>query len=246
MIPDSGFPEAMDTNVFFNSDIVEALKKQAQQQLTDIEKQVKELIKATGRDITVTSSLQGGDPGWEITETCEELRPDMVVMGTRGQGKKGFLEGSMAIKIMEKATIPVLAVPENYQDFSIQNIMYPTHFNKLDIHALQQVFSLLGHLNFRIHVCHFHLEKKNEEAAILMEELEKAFEKEKTEGKITFYLEEASDKEAALKQFVQQHNIDLLTFLPEKKHPFKYLFSSHHLRKKDFFKLELPLMAMSE
>ncbi len=246
MIPDSGFPEAMDTNVFFNSDIVQALKEQAEQQLADIEKQVKELIKTTGQDITVTSSLQGGDPSWEITETCEELKLDMVIMGTRGQGKKGFLEGSMAVKIMEKATIPVLAVPENYPDFRIQNIMYPTHFNKLDIHAIQQIFSLLGHLNFEIHVCHFHLEKENKEATILIEELEKAFEKEKAEGRISFCLKETPDKEAALKDFAKQNNIDMIAFMPEKRHPFKYLFSSHHLRKKDFFKLELPMLALHE
>ena len=44
----------------------------------------------------MTTSLQGGDPRWEITETCKELEPDLVIMGTRGMGKKGFLEGSMA------------------------------------------------------------------------------------------------------------------------------------------------------
>jgi len=246
MIPDSGLPEAMDSDVFFNSDIVLALKEQAENQMTELEKQVKKLIRDSGQNIPVTSSLQGGDPRWEITEICEELQPEMVIMGTRGQGKKSFLEGSMATKIMSKAPVPVLAVPETYSGFQLGNILYPTHFNKLDIYALQQTFDLLGHLNFKIHVCHFHLEKKDEEANILMEELEKAFEKEKTAGKILFYLKEADDKETALKDFAQQHNIDMIAFMPEKRHPLKYLFSSHHLRKKDFFKLELPILAMHE
>jgi len=174
MVPDSGLPEAMDTDVFFNSDIVLALKKQAEQQLAEMEQQVKKLIKASGQDISITTSLQGGDPRWEITETCKEMEPDLVIMGTRGMGKKGFLEGSMAAKIMTKAAVPVLAVPENYFDFHLKNIMYPTHFNKLDIHILQQLFKLLNHLDTKIHVCHFQLDKKNQEAGILMEELEKA------------------------------------------------------------------------
>ncbi len=246
MLPDAGMPESMDSDVFFNSDIVLALKEQAEKQMEDLKKEVEKMVTGSGAHINVTTALQGGDPRWEITETCEELKPDLVVMGTRGQGKKGFLEGSMASKIMGRAPVPVLAVPENYTNFQLRNIMYPTHFNKLDIHALQQLFALFGHLNFRVGVCHFHLEKQNGEAETLMAELEKAFEKEKSEGKITFHLENAPDKEAALKTFVRQHHIDLVAFLPEKKHPLKYLFSSHHLRKKDFFKLELPILAMAD
>jgi len=246
MVPDSGLPEAMDTDVFFNSDIVLALKEQAKQQLAEIERQVKKLIKASGQDISVTSSLQGGDPRWEITETCKELEPDLVIMGTRGIGKKGFLEGSMAAKIMAKASVPVLAVPENYSDFHLENIMYPTHFNKLDIRMLQRLFTLLNHSDFKIHICHFHLDKKNQEAGILMEELEKAFEKEKQDGRIRFSLIEATDKAEALKTYTEDNKIDLIAFLPEKDYLIKHLFSSHRLRKKDFFKLELPMLAMHE
>ncbi len=246
MIPDSGLPEAMDTDIFFNSDIILALKEQAEQQMATLKKEVEVLIKSSGQEITVTTSLQGGDPRWEITEICEELQPDMVIMGTRGMGKKGFLEGSMAAKIMAKVPVPVLAVPENYSGFQLTNIMYPTHFNKLDIYMLQQLFKLLGHLSFNIHVCHFYLEKKDQEAGILMEELEKAFEKEKQEGKIRFALVEATDKTEALKAFAEDNKIDLVAFLPEKGTLIKHLFSSHRLLKKDFFKLELPMLAMHE
>ena len=246
ILPDAGMPESLDSDLFFNSDIILALKEQAEIQMAQLKKEVQKLVAASGAQITLTTELQGGDPRWEITEICEELKPDLVVMGTRGQGKKGFLEGSMASKIMGKAPVPVLAVPEDYTDFQLKNIMYPTHFNQLDIHALQQLFTLFGHLHFQVHVCHFHLGKREKETELLMSGLEKAFEKEKSEGTIAFYLEEAPEKETALNSFAQKHHIDLVAFLPERKHPLKYLFSSHHLRKKDFFKLELPMLAMPD
>jgi len=246
MIPDSGLTDNMSTDTFFNSDIVLALKEQAERQLAELKNEVEALIKSSGQEITVTTSLHGGDPRWEITETCKELQPDMVIMGTRGTGKKGFLEGSMAAKIMAKASVPVLAVPDQYAGFQLKSIMYPTHFNKLDIYTLQKLFKLLDYLDFKVHVCHLHLEKKGAEAKILMEELEKAFEKEKKKGRICFSLVEAPDKDEALKTFTKTNKIDLIAFLPEKKHPLKYLFSSHHLRKKDFFNLELPVLAMHE
>ena len=246
MVPDSVMPETMDTDVFFNSDIVLALKEQAEQQMAALKKEVEAHIKSSGQQFKVTTSLQGGDPRWEITETCEELQPDMVIMGTRGMGKKGFLEGSMAAKIMAKVPVPVLAVPESYSDFHLTNIMYPTHFNKLDIYILQKLFNLLSHLDFKIHVCHFYLEKENQEAGILMKELEKAFEKENQEGKIRFTLVEAIDKVEALKSFAKDNKIDLIAFLPEKGNLIRHLFSSHRLLKKDFFKMELPMLAMHE
>jgi nucleotide-binding universal stress UspA family protein len=246
MIPEAGFTEEMDPGTLIDSDLLLVLKEQAARQMDDLKKEVEALVKNTGQDITIKTAVQAGDPRWEITETSEALHPDMVIMGTRGTGKKGFLEGSMAKKIMSRAPVPVLAVPETYSGFRLKNIMFPTHFNNLGSPTLQTVFQLFGHWDFHLHVCHFLLDKKTKEASLLMKSCEEKFEKEQKEGKISFTLEEAADKEQALKTFVDRQHIDMIAFLPDKKHPLKYLFSSHHLRKKDFFKLGLPIVALHE
>ncbi len=246
MVPDSSFPSGLDTDAFFNSDVILAMKVQAEQNMKSLFDEVSALLKAGGHsNIKLTFSLAGGDPQWEITETCEELHPDILIMGTRGQGKKGFLEGSMAEKIMGKAQIPVLAVPEDYQEFHFKNLLYPTNFNKLDIHTLQRVFHLFEHLPFVIHVCHFLLDGDNDKANVLMDELKKAFEKERLEGKIKFSLIPSENKEETLETFVRFNKIDLIAFLSEKKHLIKDLFKNE-LHKKDFFRLELPMLALHE
>jgi nucleotide-binding universal stress UspA family protein len=244
MIPDSSFPSGLDTDVFFNSDVILGMKEQAEKNMHDLIESVEQIIKSKNiNHIKLEYSLAGGDPQWEITETCEDLHPDLLIMGTRGQGKKGFLEGSMAEKIMGKAQIPVIAVPEDYQEFHFKNLLYPTNFNKLDIDTLQRVFHLFKHLPFVIHVCHFLLDGENNQANVLMDELKKAFEKERLEGKIKFSMIASEKKDEVLETFVHFNKIDLIAFLSEKKHLIKDLFKQE-LHKKDFFRLELPMLAM--
>ncbi len=244
MVPDSSFPSGLDTDAFFNSDVIIALKEQAENNMKSLLKEVEAEIQQSGKtNIKLMYSLASGDPQWEITETCEELQPDLLIMGTRGLGEKGFLQGSMAEKIMEKAQIPVLAVPEDYQKFHFKNLLYPTNFDKLDIHTLQRLMALFENRSFTIHVCHFLLDGENEQANILMDELKKAFEKERLDGKIKFSLVASENKEEALATFVQFNKIDLIAFLSEKKHLIKDLFRNE-LHKKDFFRLELPMLAL--
>lgn len=246
MIPDSSFPSGMDTDAFFNSNIILALKEQAEQNIKEFSVQLEKIIKKKGCNIKLENTLMGGDPQWKITETTEELHPDLVIMGTRGYGKKGFLEGNIAEKIMSKAPVPILAVPERFTSFHLKNIMYPTNFNQLDVHTLKRVFNMFAHLDFKFHVCHFLMEKEKENVNTLMKDIKIAFEKERLEGRIKFFQIQTNDKNEALETFANNHNIDLIAFLSGKKHLIKHLFSSHKLRKKDFFKLELPLLAMHE
>ncbi len=245
MIPDSGFPGGeMETEQFFNSDIILALKEQAEKQMEGLKLVLEKIIRQKKYNIQLRHILLGGDPRWEITETIQELHPDMVVMSTQGNGKKGFLEGRMAEKIMKKSSVPVLAVPEDFKEFCLKNILYTTNFNPLDTNALKFILKILEDKTAPVHVCHFMKEKEKENAALMMENLEKAFEKEHKKGKINFYQIETEKESEALKVFAEEHHIDLVSFLPGKKHLIKDLFSSHKLHKKDLFRLELPLLAV--
>ena len=52
-----------------------------------------------------------GQPAETITEFCEELKCDAIVMGTRGHGKAaGLLLGSVARDVIAKASTPVTVV----------------------------------------------------------------------------------------------------------------------------------------
>jgi nucleotide-binding universal stress UspA family protein len=245
LIPDSGFTGGvMDTDTFFNSDIILALKEQAEKQMEGLEQELNNIIKNKNYKIRLRRTLLGGDPRWEITETIKELHPDLVIMGTQGNGKKGFLQGSMAARIMNKSLVPVLAVPDDFKEFRISQVLYTTGFNPLDVEAIKLLYKILEALKVKIHVVHFMKEKEMGNAVVMMESLEKEFEPEIKSRKMRLYRIQTENEKEALLDFTEQNDIDLVAFLPGKKHLLKDLFSSHRLHKKDLFSLELPLLAI--
>ncbi len=246
IVPDSSFPVGIDNDTLFNVEFIETLRKQAEENMTSLKDEILNLIKQeTYANIEVNYLVTGGDPEWEIREICEEINPELIVMGTEGEGKKGILEGSMAENIMTRAKIPVVAVPESFKKDQIQNIMYATNFSNMDIASINKVFALLKEMDIFVHVVHFQFDEKNEKSRVLMDEIEQAFNKEKITGKITFNLIRANDKTDVLEEFTQKYSIDMISFLAHKRNFFQNLFS-HKISKKDFFKLDLPMLALHE
>ena len=246
IVPDSSFPVGIDNDTMFNVEFIETLRKQAEESMIKLKDEILDLIKQeTYANIEVNYLVTGGDPEWEIRAICEEINPELIVMGTEGEGKKGILEGSMAENIMTRAKIPVVAVPESFKKDQIQNIMYATNFSNMDIASINKVFALLKEMDIFVHVVHFQFDEKNEKSRVLMDEIEQAFNKEKITGKITFNLIRANDKTDILEVFTKKHQIDMISFLSHKRNFFQNLFSPK-ISKKDFFKLDLPMLALHE
>ncbi len=245
LIPDSSFAgSGIEADTFFNTDIIQALKQQAESEMEAFKLELKKVIEKRKLNIELKHTILGGDPRWEITETIEELQPDIVIMGTEGKGGKGFLQGSMAEKIMNKSTVPVLAVPKDFNLFSIKNVLYTTSFNPMDVEALKLLFKILANHKIVVHVCHFMREKEKEDAIQMIKKLRNELKKEEKAGKINFNLVQTDNEKEALGNFSKEHQTNLISFLPGKKHLLKDLFSVQKLRKKDLFSLELPLLAV--
>ena len=246
IVPDSSFPVGIDNDTMFNVEFIETLRKQAEESMIKLKGEVLDLIKSKNyANIEINYLVTGGDPEWEIREICEEINPELIIMGTEGEGKKGVLEGSMAENIMNRAKIPVVAVPQAYKTDQIQNVMYATNFSKMDIASINKIFNLLQKMEIFIHVVHFQFDEKIEKSRILLDEIEQAFDKERLLGKITFNLIPATDKADVLDAFTQKYNIDMISFLSHKRNFFQNLFSPK-ISKKDFFKLDLPMLALHE
>jgi nucleotide-binding universal stress UspA family protein len=68
---------------------------------------------------------------------------DMIIMGTQGaSGLKKVVVGSVAARIIDKADIPVLLVPEKFQLAPPEKIAFTTTFQRTDRKALPLVFEI--------------------------------------------------------------------------------------------------------
>lgn len=246
MIPDSSFPVGVDSDSFLNSEFISELRKQSEKNMETFIHNLKDYLEKNKLDnFKLKHSIVGGDPEWEIQEVIKEIKPDFIVMGTRGEGKKGFLEGSMSEKIMSKTKVPVFAVPFSKGPISFKNVMYATNFSDQDFDNMKSLVVLFDKFDTRFHIVHFNIHPDSESVNTKMEDLKNALLMEFPSKKLIFHLFDAENKSDSLKTFIEQNKIDLITFIAHKKSIFKNLFS-HKINKKDFFKLELPMLALHE
>ncbi len=64
-----------------------------------------------GVDVPVTSLYREGEPAQEILKAAQEMKVDLIIMGSRGRGQLGSLIlGSVSERVLHGAHAPVLIV----------------------------------------------------------------------------------------------------------------------------------------
>jgi nucleotide-binding universal stress UspA family protein len=65
----------------------------------------------SGGGAGIEQCVRSGDPTTEINRAAEELRADMIVVGTHGRsGLSHLLMGSVAESVLREASVPVLCI----------------------------------------------------------------------------------------------------------------------------------------
>ena len=240
----SSDPDGMMSTPMMSLEFSEEIKKIATDNMAKLKNEVSEYISSKNyTNITVNKFLMSGDPEWLVEDICEELDTDGIIMSTSGTGEKGPLEGSMALKIMGKAPVPVLAVPHQYTTCSFNNVMYATKLHDInqDIKAIRTLMEIFKHHQFKFFVVHF---RKSDKYNPSMKPIEDAFEKERLEEKIRLMvINDDNDTGTVINTVVTQNDIDLIGFLAHKTHPLKLLFS-RGIHKDDFFATNRPVIGL--
>jgi nucleotide-binding universal stress UspA family protein len=246
IVADSSFPSGIDSDTFIGAEYINELRHQADLNMKELVKKVNKLIPEGKKgDITIENMVTGGEPEFEINQVCRDLQPDLIVMGTRGEGKKGFLEGSMAEKLMTATKVPLVAVPESFKDVKMHKIMYAMNFNEHDINSIETLINLYNQIEKEVYIVHIGLNEGGEDEKEMMESFKQTLLNTYPDIKFSFHILTGSDKSDALHNAVDEFQIDLIAFIAHKTNFFQNLFSKN-IHKKDFFKLDLPMLALHE
>ena len=66
------------------------------------------------RQLRVMSSVSTGDPSHQIVKAANSHRTDLIVLGTHGlTGAARVFMGSTTLGVLQRATVPVLAIPRS-------------------------------------------------------------------------------------------------------------------------------------
>ncbi len=224
-------------------ELFEELKKVAEQNLDKLEKEVKDYITKKQYDnIVLKKRLIQGDPEWTLKNTCEELTPDVIIMSTHGAGNKGPLEGSMAKKIMGKAIVPVLAVPNDFYDYELKKVLFVTHMEhvKGDIDAVKLIYERLSHLDIKVEIVYF---KESDNDNETLQDFVDAFPDEILKNRLIVSVRHFEEENII--DVAKNSNIDLIAFVAHKVNPFKHLFK-RVISKKELFETGLPILSLPQ
>jgi len=90
-----------------------------------------------------------------ICERIRKWKPDLVVMGSKGAtGTKAIILGSNAERVIQRATCPVLMVPEKASFGGLKKITYATDFHEPDMAGFDKLLDLAEDFNSKIDIVH--------------------------------------------------------------------------------------------
>ncbi len=205
-----------------------------------IDKQKKEKILG----VTVKYDFVKGSTTEEVLTYADEYNAGLLVMGTRGKEIEGLRSfGSVTAKIIEKAKIPVLAVPKGYdaQHFTLpKKILYATDFRKADFWALSKLSTFVKPFGAKIYCVHVDLQidKQQEE---LMHQIRTFVTDTLQIYNLECGLLETIDIQIGLEDFIQERKMNVLAMTTHTRSLFNTIFKPSMTRK-FLFMTDIPLL----
>ena len=179
-----------------------------------------------------------------ILTAIKDHSVDLVVMGTKGaSGLTEVLLGSNTASVIEKATCPVIAVPEDSHYNTIHRITYATNYHNSDIEALIKVIEIAKPFNAQINVLHISDEfTKETEEKHKMEVFMGQVETKVAYNNLSFQLLKGENIGQKLAEYLDNDATDLLVMSTLHRNIFDKIFNTS-LTKKLVFHSKVPLMA---
>lgn len=220
-------------------DVILGVEKEAKKQMNELRDNLKKKIEEEKLNfVRISTSLDRGIPESVILKHIDSFRPGIVIMGTRGMGKSAVnYLGSVTKKVIERATIPVLLIPEKSIFTGMQymsRVLYATNFEDSDFVSLRKLMTLVRPFNMIIHLVHISGGDSESLDHARMGNLKRHLE-ETYEG--YRFLCDVIPHEGVvqgLQDYIERKEIDLLALTTHKRGVFERIFNPSIARKMIF------------
>ncbi|MCL2073129.1 MAG: universal stress protein [Marinilabiliaceae bacterium] len=197
------------------------LDEQAELEMKSFVSKMQEKNALLGNKAVIKHHLLKGVPEDEILNFSKEYDPAMIIMGTRGKNRKLIdLIGSVTAEVMEKAKVPVMAIPEDFDYHEIDticNILYVTNFEITDFVALKKLVSIVHPLKLKIFFVNLGLDKYKRWDLLQMDSLKNYVEKLVPNANVICDLIEADDFWTDLEKYIQNNHIDIISLTTHRR-----------------------------
>lgn len=157
--------------------------------------------------------ILSGSPGQQITHFAESRNMDMIVMGLREETEsEEFIYGSTTIDVLEKTSVPVLAVPSAFSIHPpIKKITYAAGLTRADLAAVTTAVDLARIFDAELILLHIgEANGKQEDAIIQFYQFTRQIEEKISYPHLSMNFITSEDLEMELENYVKGHRTDLL------------------------------------
>ncbi len=200
-------------------------------------------------NVEVKTELVKGIAEDEIVNYSKVYKPSVIIMGTRGKDQKvADLIGSVTAEVVERAKVPVFAVPEDFNYTGINqvtNLLYATDFMDGDFKAMAILEKVVKPLGVKIICAHVSSKGHSQWDDVRLQGLKEHFKKIYDETKVDCDLIEHEDFYIGLEGYVRDKEIDVLSFTRKKRSLISKLFNPN-IAKKMLFHSTTPLLVFND
>ncbi len=235
----------MDTSVptFMVQSMIEEEEKRCEEELSKIANDIaRQKYQGTEESVDCEYIVKQGFAVEEILYYSREKDARMVIMGTQGaSGIKRIILGSNTAYVIERTTVPVIAVPAKASWQPIQKVVYATELQDGDESVVKSLVVFCRLFKATITILHIGKSETDE----IKEKLERFKQKvaEVTNySRLDYQVFSHPSVPEGISKYLEENNVNLLAMVSHKRNLFSQLFSAS-LTKKMAFHSEIPLMA---
>lgn len=231
-----------------NSEMLEMMEKEARSRMNEFCAELRASIKEGAiPPVKFTPEVKEGVPEEVINATSKQIKPELIVMGTRGADtKERELVGSVTAEVLDTCRFPVFTVPADSKLTEIRDIRRVLFFCTLDqedLLALDQLERTLKSDDVHITLVNIPSKKQSGDISAPFQALLKYCREHYQHN--SFAIEELSikDVEKEFHRVLSDDKIDLIVVPNKKKNIFSRLFNpglAHRL----LFRADIPMMVV--
>lgn len=178
------------------------------------------------------------------TET-KKKKIDLIIMGTR-KDHTGFEQffGTRATDVMKSATVPVMIIPEEYQNFKLERVGYAVDLEGIKNYRNLDFLNLLGK-KFKTEVLAFSIVKRPEQLSSKQQSLMEEIRKRLSDCSCSVRAVEASSITDGIVEFTEKHELDMIAVTPKEYSFFTSLFRKS-VSRQVVMDVKIPLLSFHE
>ncbi|MFM2134904.1 MAG: hypothetical protein RL021_304 [Bacteroidota bacterium] len=183
----------------------------------------------------------------EIPAVAEEVKADLVVMGTKGaSGLREALIGTITAAVMEKSNCPVIGIPEDAVWTNFDRVVYATGYTEGDFSNVEWLIAFARKLDAEVillHVASRENDRTYEFDAI--ERFKERLSEESRYPKLTFKLMEGKDVYDSMSRYLEEVKADMVAMTIHHRTVAAKIFE-RSMTKRMAYHTHIPLIAFHE